>query len=111
MARRFWTDGDAVVQLVRRRDPGPPWLVVGVASDAKVRRLGESPRNMIYLPYSRRCTPSLTAVAKTSIDPERTALALLAAGRELDPDLRALELTLRSAASSTATVFLAPIEP
>ena len=91
MARRFWTDSDAVGRLVRRRDDGPPWLVVGVASDAKVRQLGESPRNMIYLPYSQRFTPSLTVVARTSIDPERTALALLTAGRELDPDLRVLE--------------------
>ena len=91
MARRFWTAGDAVGRLVRRRDDDPPWLVVGVASDAKVRQLGESPRNMVYLPYSQRFTPSLTVVARTSIDPERTALALLAAGRELDPDLRVLE--------------------
>ena len=91
MARRFWTDGDAVGRLVRRRDADPPWLVVGVASDAKVRKLGESPRNMVYLPYSQRFTPSLTVVARTSIDPERTALALLTAGRELDPDLRVLE--------------------
>ena len=91
MARRFWTDGDAVGRLVRRRDPDPPWLVVGVASDANVRQLGESPRNMVYLPYSQRFTPSLTVVARTSLDPEQTALALLAAGRELDPDLRVLE--------------------
>ena len=91
MARRFWTDGDAVGRLVRRRGDATPWLVVGVASDAKVRTLGESPRNMIYLPYSQRFTPSLTVVARTSVDPERTALALLAAGRELDPDLRVLE--------------------
>ena len=53
MARHFWADGDAVGRQVRRRDDdGPPWLVVGVASDAKVRTLGEAPRNMVYLPYS-----------------------------------------------------------
>ena len=91
MAGRFWTGGDAVGRLVRRRGEAPSWLVVGVASDAKVRQLGESPRNLIYLPYSQRFTPSLTVVARTSVDPERTALALLAAGRELDPDLRVLE--------------------
>ncbi len=91
MARRFWTDGDAVGRLVRGRDPDSPWLVVGVASDAKVRRLGEPPRDMVYLPYSQRFTPSLTVVARTSVDPERTALALLTAGRELDPDLRVVE--------------------
>ena len=82
---------EPVGRLVRRHDDAPPWIVVGVASDAKVRTLGESPRNMIYLPYSQRFTPSLTVVAMTSIDPEGTALALLTAGRELDPDLRVLE--------------------
>ena len=54
MARRFWTDGDAVGRLVRRRDDDPLWLVVGAASDAKVRQLGESPRNMICLPDCQR---------------------------------------------------------
>ncbi|MCY4026105.1 MAG: ABC transporter permease [Acidobacteria bacterium] len=91
MARRFWTDGDAVGRLVRRPGDTAPWLVVGVASDANVRTLGEPPRNLVYLPYSQRFTPALTVVARTSVDPERTALALLAAGRELDPDLRVLE--------------------
>ena len=91
MARRFWTDGDAVGRIVRQPGDAPPWLVVGVASDANVRTLGEPPRNLIYLPYSQRFTPALTVVARTSVDPERTALALLAAGRELDPDLRVLE--------------------
>lgn len=51
--RRFWPDGDAFGRLVRRRDDDDPaWFVVGVASDAKVRTLGEAPRNMVYLPYS-----------------------------------------------------------
>ena len=89
MARHFWTDGDAVGRLVRRReDDDPPWLVVGVAADAKakVRTLGEAPRNMVYLPYSQRSTRSLTVVARTSTDPERTALVvrqLVAGGLKL----------------------------
>ena len=92
MARRFWTGGDAVGRLVRRRDnEDPPWLVVGVAADAKVRNLGEAPRNMVYLSYSQRLARSLTVVARTSTDPERTALALLTAGREVDPDLWVFE--------------------
>ena len=92
MARRFWEDGDAVGRLVRRRDEDdPPWLVVGVAADAKVRSLGEAPRNLVYLPYSQRLSRSLTVVARTSTDPERTALALLSAGREVDPDLWVFE--------------------
>ena len=92
MARRFWEDGDAVGRLVRRpADDDPSWLVVGVAADAKVRTLGEAPRNLVYLPYSQRLARSLTVVARTSTDPERTALALLSAGREVDPDLWVFE--------------------
>ena len=92
MARRFWEDGDAVSRLVQRRnDEDPPWLVVGVASDVKVRTLGEAPRNMVYLPYSQGSTRSLNVVARTSTDPRQTALALLTAGREFDPDLWVLE--------------------
>ena len=91
MARRFWPDGDAVGRLVRPRGDDPPWLVVGVASDAKVRTLGEAPRNMLYLPYSQRFAPVRTVLARTSTDAERTALTLLTAGRELDPDLWVLE--------------------
>ena len=39
----------------------------------------------------RVATGARRAVARTSIDPERTAFALLTAGRELDPDLWVLE--------------------
>ena len=46
---------------------------------------------MVYLPYSQRFSPLMTVVARTSVDPEGTALALLAAGRELDPDLWVFE--------------------
>ena len=72
-----------------RRNPRRlfPWLVVGVASDAKVRTLGKAPRNMVYLPYWQRLARTLTVVARTSTDPERTALTLLTAGREVDSDL------------------------
>ncbi len=91
MALRFWADGDAVGRLVRRFDDDPPWLVAGVASDAKVRTLGEASRDVIYLPYSQRFASSLTVLARTSIDLERTAIALLTAGRTLDPDLWVLE--------------------
>ena len=88
MARRFWPDGDVVGRLVRTLDESDEdLLVVGVASDAKVRTIGEAPRLMVYRPYSQRFARTLTVVARTSGDPERLALALLAAGREVDRDL------------------------
>ena len=81
-------DGDAVGRMLRRLgDDARDLLVVGVASDARVRSLGGAPELMIYQPYSQVYSPFLTVVARTTVDPERTALALMNAGREVDPDL------------------------
>jgi len=62
-------------------------IVIGVASNAKIRSLGESPRSFIYRPYSQHYLSYLFMLARTSVDPRKTALDMLAAGRELDPDL------------------------
>lgn len=88
MARRFFSEGDAVGRLIRTPNPETDDLVViGVVSDAKVRTLGEAPRNMIYRPLSQSFGRSVTVVARTSVDPQQTALALLDAGRQVDPGL------------------------
>jgi predicted permease len=88
MARRFWPDGDAIGHLIRTPDPDTDDLVVvGVAADAKVRSIGEAPRDMVYRSYLQHETRGLTVVARTSRDAQQTVLALMAAGRSLDPDL------------------------
>ena len=88
MARRFWPDGDALGRLIRTPDPDADDLVVvGVAADAKIRSIGEPPRDMVYRSYLQHDARGLTVVARTSRDEEETALALMAAGRSLDPDL------------------------
>jgi putative ABC transport system permease protein len=61
--------------------------VVGVAGNAKIRTIGEPPRPFIYRPYGQSTPPFYYVLARTSIDPERTAFDMLAAGRELDPEL------------------------
>ncbi|MGD2151861.1 MAG: ABC transporter permease [Gemmatimonadales bacterium] len=86
MARRFWPGGDAIGRMLRRPD-GRDWRVVGVASTAKIRSLGEAPRPFVYLPYSQSYSTWLTAVVKTSRDPQRMVLELTRAARQLDPDI------------------------
>jgi putative ABC transport system permease protein len=86
MARKFWPGQDPVGQTIRRVDD-EELTVVGVVTDTKIRSLGEPPRSFIYRPYSQSYASFLTVVARTSLDPERTALELLSAGRELDPEL------------------------
>lgn len=85
---KFWPRQDPLGRMLRRPDEGDQDLmVVGVAGTAKIRSLGEAPRPFVYVPYSQRYTSFLTVVAKTVADPERTAIDVLAAARELDPQL------------------------
>ena len=72
--------------LRRLGDDARDLLLVGVASDARVRSLSGTPELMVCLPCSQVSAPFLTAVASTTADPEQTALALMNAGREVDPD-------------------------
>ena len=86
LARRFWPGEDAVGRMLRRPE-GQDLLVVGVASNAKVRSLGEAPRPFVYLPYSQAYASWVTLIARTSLDPESTGLELLRAARAIDPDI------------------------
>jgi len=86
-AARFWPGGHAVGRMLRRLGDNQDLLVVGVATDARVRSLGGDLELMVYLPYSQAYVSFLTVLAKTTMPPEQTALALLTAGREVDPDL------------------------
>ena len=72
--------------LRRLGDDARDLLLVGVASDPRVRSLSGTPERMVCLPCSQVYAPFLTAVASTTADPEQTALALMNAGREVDPD-------------------------
>ena len=87
MARRYWPSGDALGRLIRAADPDDDDLVVvGVATDVKIRSIGEAPRDMIYRPIAQHEVRGLTVAARTGVDPQQTARALMAAGRSIDPD-------------------------
>jgi hypothetical protein len=85
-AEKFWPGQDPIGQTIRRED-APDFRVVGVTSDAKIRTLVEPPRPFIYRPYNQVTQRLVHMLARTSIDPERVALDMLAAGREFDPEL------------------------
>jgi putative ABC transport system permease protein len=98
MARRYWPDGDALGRILHMKSRGQADLtVVGVASDINVRSLGETPRDVVYQPYTQAIPlPGFSFVVRAAADPARLSLTLGAAGRELDPDLRIMQSTTMS---------------
>jgi putative ABC transport system permease protein len=87
MSRRFWPGADALGRMIRTADPADDDLVVvGVAADVNVRSLGEAPRDMVYRPMFQHDVRDLSVVARAAGDAAQTTLALMAAGRSLDPD-------------------------
>jgi predicted permease len=91
---KFWPGQDPLGRMLRRPDEGDEDLmVVGVAATAKIRSLGEAPRPFVYVPFSQRYTSFVTVVARTTADPARTSLDLVAASRELDPEVWIWEAT------------------
>ncbi|UCG87892.1 MAG: ABC transporter permease [Gemmatimonadota bacterium] len=86
MADKFWPGEDALGRMLLRSEE-EDLRVVGIASDAKVRSLGEAPRPFVYRPFSQDYTTFVTVVARTSRDPEHVVLELVAAAREFDSEL------------------------
>jgi putative ABC transport system permease protein len=95
MARRYWPNGDALGRILRRLDPAEPDLmVIGVASDINVRSLAETPRDVVYEPYTQgQGSPMFHFVVRTATDPDRISPALAAATREIDPALQVVQST------------------
>jgi macrolide transport system ATP-binding/permease protein len=95
MARRYWPDGDALGRILRRPDPAlADLMVVGVASDINMRSLGEAPRDVVYEPYTQgEGSPGFSFVVRTGSDPARLSPTLVAAAREIDPDLQVFQST------------------
>jgi predicted permease len=88
LAEKFFPGADPLGRMLRRSDAGDRDLrIIGVAKTAKIRSLGEAPRPFVYVPFSQRYTTYLTIVAKTDGDAERATVDVLAAARELDPEL------------------------
>ena len=91
MARRYWSDDDALGRIIRRPDLAEPDLtVVGVVNDINVRSLGETPLDVVYEPYtqSEGSSPMFDFIVRTASDPDRISPTLVAAARQIDPDLQ-----------------------
>jgi macrolide transport system ATP-binding/permease protein len=91
MANRFWPGEDAIGRTIHQTGDDPDLIVVGVASDAKVRSLAEAPRPFVYRPQSQEYAPFVSIVAKTAVEARRTELDLLALIHEIGPEVIVFE--------------------
>ena len=94
MARRYWPNSDAIGRILRRSDPQPDLVIVGVVSDISVRSLGEAPRDVIYEAYTQgERQPAVVFLVRTATDPARLLLTLADVAQQADPDLRVMQST------------------
>ena len=89
MAARFWPGENALGRSYRHADA--EHTVVGIARDAKVRSLGETPRPFIYRPYDQAFSSAMTLVAATTGDDQQAVLDVLTLARQEEPELLVME--------------------
>lgn len=89
MAERFWPGQDPIGRTFR--GDTARYTVIGITPTAKIRTLGEAPRPFIYAPLSQNYSYFLTLLARTNGSAERVLAEVVAAARQLDPDLVILE--------------------
>lgn len=85
-ADRFWPGETAVGRVVRSGRSNEEMTIVGVASDTKVRTLGEAPRPFVYAALSQVNTNFLTLIATTRGAPQGTVQELMAGLRAKVPE-------------------------
>lgn len=85
MARRYWPNGSALGAKILL--PDLELTVVGVVGDVHHRGPGATPGAEMYIPYEQFIARQVVVTLRTAGDPARSASALRAVMREIDPAL------------------------
>src|SRR5271170_2094526 len=89
LARRFFTDGDAVGKRFLWGHPGKDekWItIVGVVADTKLYGLDNPARLEIYSPYRQSPSNDMNLVVRSTVDPASLTSAIRAAVAAIDKD-------------------------
>ena len=109
MARRYWTDEEAIGKRIRIHGAdGPAFEVVGVVADHKVRTVGEAPRPLVHFARGQGYNPSATLLARTSGDDGQLVRAMRSELTALEPELVLLENQTMTSSMAT-TLFPAQV--
>jgi predicted permease len=92
MARRYWPGESAIGKRIRiRAVDGPAFEVIGVATDHKVRTVGETPRPFVHFSRNQAYNPSATLIARTDGDAGALVRAVRRELVAIEPDLVFIE--------------------
>jgi putative ABC transport system permease protein len=91
-ASKFLAGDKRIGALVRTRSDGIDHRVVGVARDAVINRIGETPEPYFYLPFWRERHSELTLLVETSADAAAPAAAVRALLKGIDARLEPRQL-------------------
>jgi predicted permease len=90
MATRYWAGRNPVGG---RLDYGRGWAtVVGIARDGPYGSIGETPKNVMYLPIGQVYRPTPTLIVATTVDPGSALPEIRRAIRDLNPNLPLFEV-------------------
>lgn len=104
MARTFWPDGRVIGARIHTDGPAsPPYEVIGVAADHKVRSVGELPRPYLHLPGG--ASPQVGLIVRTALPAVAVLPALREAVLALEPNI---VFTEDAAASDIVATTMAP---
>jgi putative ABC transport system permease protein len=88
-AQRYWPGEDPVGKRLRlNMNDEEPWLtVVGVVRNVRHFGLDSDSRREIFRPYSQAAWPTMTVLAKTSLEPGVLSSSIRGALRRADPEV------------------------
>jgi ABC-type antimicrobial peptide transport system permease subunit len=90
MAQRFWPGKEAIGQTFRT--DSLTYRIIGITRPFKVRTLGEEPRPFIITSLAQEFNATMTIVAQTRGDADRTATQMLATLHEIDPSIMTIQV-------------------
>jgi len=86
MAKRYWPGRSPIGELIYTEGfDQPPYEVIGVARDHKVRSVGEEPRPYLHFPF--HASRDVALAARTTIPAEKALPMLRAAILALEPEI------------------------
>jgi putative ABC transport system permease protein len=95
LARQYWPNESPLGRRVRFGPPedNEPWhTIIGVVNTVRDQSVQEETRPSVYLPHQKVPVPSMSLVARTSVNPHDFIGAVRREVAQLDPDLPVSEV-------------------